>query len=860
MAFDGTLKFDTAIDQSGFEKGLSSLGGLAKKGMAAVAGAITAASGAMAALGTKSLEAYADYEQLTGGIATLFGAQDMSIEEYAQSVGKSVDTVRSEYESMIAAQNDVMNNAAAAFRTAGLSQNEYMETVTSFSAALISSLDGDTAKAAEIADRAIVDMSDNANKMGSSMESIQNAYQGFAKQNYTMLDNLKLGYGGTKSEMERLLADAQAISGIEYNIENYADVVEAIHVIQSEMHISGITAEEAAELVASGALTEEEAFARMGTTAKEASTTIQGSLGAAKAAFSNLLVGIADDEQDFEKLVDDLVSSTATAAENILPRVETIIGGAGKMISSLSGVAADMIVSLAGYLPDLISAGSELIGAVADGLTQNTPAIASAVLDAGLVLVDGIISVVPDLVSAAAQCITQLVRGFTANAPKLHESARTMITEIVTSLTSNTDELLTAALELVTVLAEELVNDLPVLVEAALTLISSIAEFIGSHAEDIIDAALKILTLLAGMLIQNAPELLSAVVQIGAELLKAIADGASQLLSYAASWWSETAGNALDSLAEWLDSMIGSAVQGAKDFVDGAMEFLEKLPELLGEMLGNAIAAVARWAADMVSSAKNTAESFLNSVRDFFSRLPETAKRWLDNTVSRVADWARNLKEKGKSAAKDLVDSVVNGIASLPEKMLDAGKNLVQGLWNGITGAANWLKDKISEFGQGIINGFKSAFGIASPSKVMRDSVGRYIAEGVGVGFMEEIPEVGADVVKAFSGIRLKAPEMPEFTLRNPVIDSAAFSAVRRARTESAFSPPAAASEAVNNYSSYIDTAAAAQPESVQEIAINARFQVGEEVVAEGVKTILFDGSDKYQGIEVQMRKRGLAT
>ena len=249
MAFDGTLKFDTEIVTEGFKAGLEKIGSFAKKGMALVTGSVTAASGAMIALGKSALDAYADYEQLTGGVSTLFGTQDRSLEEYAASVGKSVDAARSEYDKLLQAQSDVLDNAAKAFKTAGLSQNEYMETVTSFSAALIASLGGDTLKAAEVADKAIVDMADNANKMGSSMESIQNAYQGFAKQNYTMLDNLKLGYGGTKSEMERLLADAEAISGVHYDIESYADVVEAIHVIQDEMGITGTTAKEAAETI-----------------------------------------------------------------------------------------------------------------------------------------------------------------------------------------------------------------------------------------------------------------------------------------------------------------------------------------------------------------------------------------------------------------------------------------------------------------------------------------------------------------------------------------------------------------------------------------------------------------------------------
>jgi len=192
-----------------------------------------------------SVKGYADYEQLAGGVETLFGKSSQS----------------------------VIDNASKAYQTAGMSANEYMETVTGFSASLLQSLGGDTQKAAEKADMAIRDMSDNANKMGSDIESIQTAYAGFSKQNFTLLDNLKLGYGGTKTEMERLLKDAEKISGVKYDISSYGDIVDAIHVVQTEMHISGLSAEEAAEKVRKGEMTQEEAFAAMGTTAKEASTT-----------------------------------------------------------------------------------------------------------------------------------------------------------------------------------------------------------------------------------------------------------------------------------------------------------------------------------------------------------------------------------------------------------------------------------------------------------------------------------------------------------------------------------------------------------------------------------------------------------
>lgn len=207
-------------------------------------------------------------------------------------------------------QNTVMKNAADAYKTAGLSANAYMETVTSFSASLLQSLGGDTEEAALVADQAIIDMSDNANKMGTDISNIQNAYRGFAKQNFTMLDNLSLGYGGTREEMQRLLADASALSGIEYDISSFADITEAIHVMQEEMGIAG-------------------------TTAKEAMSTIEGSVNATKAAWTNLVTGLADDNADFDTLVNNFVESASTAAGNILPRVETAITGVGDLIEQL---------------------------------------------------------------------------------------------------------------------------------------------------------------------------------------------------------------------------------------------------------------------------------------------------------------------------------------------------------------------------------------------------------------------------------------------------------------------------------------------------------------------------------------------
>ena len=293
-------------------------GGLATA--AKVGGAAIVAAGAAAVDITKqAVENDGEYEQLVGGVETLFK--------------QSADTV--------------MGYAENAYKTAGLSANEYMNTVTSFSASLLQSLGGDTESAAKYADMAITDMSDNANKMGTSMGMIQNAYQGFAKQNYTMLDNLKLGYGGTKEEMQRLLEDAEKLSGIEYDISSYADIVDAIHVVQTEMGITG-------------------------TTAKEAATTIQGSLASMRGAWQNLLTGVADDNANFEVLVSSFVDSLVGVGANIIPRINIVIQGLTQLITEASQTIIPLAVeTLLQNLPAIVAAGMDLIMALVNGILDN---------------------------------------------------------------------------------------------------------------------------------------------------------------------------------------------------------------------------------------------------------------------------------------------------------------------------------------------------------------------------------------------------------------------------------------------------------------------------------------------------------
>lgn len=413
------------LDTSGYEKGLNSAVATAKKvgdGLKTVLGtaakvsaaAIGVAATGVAALTKSAVDNFAEYEQLVGGVETLFKNSADTVQQYA----------------------------ANAYKTAGLSANEYMETVTSFSASLLQSLGGDTAAAAEVADRAITDMSDNANKMGTDMQMIQNAYQGFAKQNYTMLDNLKLGFGGTKEEMQRLLDTANEYNrqqGIntDYQIENYADIVEAIHVVQTEMGITG-------------------------TTAAEAATTIQGSLSSMGAAWQNLVTGIADENADFSALIDNFVESAATAMDNLLPRVKIALEGIGELVTELSPVIAEAIPELiSDVLPSIVQSAVDLVTALVNALVGNGDMIVNAALDIVDMLVDTLVDNAYAITDGAVSLITSLVNGISDCLPDLIPAAVDIIGEIVLAIADNATDLFKAALKLIQALAEGLIKAIP---------------------------------------------------------------------------------------------------------------------------------------------------------------------------------------------------------------------------------------------------------------------------------------------------------------------------------------------------------------------------------------------------------------
>lgn len=372
---------------------VETLSGKFKNGLATAAkvgaAAVGAAATGIAVLTKNALNNYAEYEQLVGGVDTLFKDSSAKVQEYA----------------------------ANAYKTAGLSANEYMDTVTSFSASLLQSLGGDTEAAADMANVAITDMSDNANKMGTDMASIQNAYQGFAKQNYTMLDNLKLGYGGTKEEMQRLIDDANALNASQgkytnYSIESYADIVSAIHDVQVEMGIYE-------------------------TTTDEASTTIQGSVSSMKAAWGNLLVGIADDNANFKTLTEQFVDSLVTVGENIIPRINIIIQGLTQLITEASQTIIPLAVQiLLENLPSIVAAGMNLIIALVSGILDNIDMLIDCVLEMVDVIVDKLIDNLPKLIDGGIRLIAALANGLIRAIPNLVSKIPQIISSIVKGLIS----------------------------------------------------------------------------------------------------------------------------------------------------------------------------------------------------------------------------------------------------------------------------------------------------------------------------------------------------------------------------------------------------------------------------------------
>ena len=549
VAVDGV---DSAV--SGLEK----VGNVAKKAGKVMAAGLAAGVTAIGALTKAAVDSYAEYEQLVGGVDTLFKDSSAKVQQYA----------------------------ARAYQTTGMSANEYMSTVTSFSASLLQGLAGDTDKAADIADMALQDMSDNANKMGTDMASIQNAYQGFAKQNYTMLDNLKLGYGGTKTEMERLLQDAQKLTGVKYDISNLSDVYSAIHAIQEEMGITG-------------------------TTAKEASETISGSLAMTKAAWQNLLIGFADDEADLEVLIDNLVESATTAVHNLVPRIAQILSGISQALTQIMPIiTAELPGILQELLPGLIDGAVALI----NGLVASLPAILGILLaqfpSIFMQISEGLIQTFPVLLDTAKNLFGQIFDYISLNLLNTRYSFQNFCVLVQTLFEGAWTVLQTVWQTIGQPIFDALLNSFQIVYDAfaqkwpeiqsfAVQCFTDIQTFWGTNLKPCLEAIGNFIqTVLAptfqavftGTIVPLINTVFNHIKNLWNTVLKPVFTGITDFLTgvFTLNWQKAWQGiqNILKGILNGILTGIETMINGGIDAINGLIEGLNKLVSTAGKLLG----------------------------------------------------------------------------------------------------------------------------------------------------------------------------------------------------------------------------------------------------------------------------------
>ena len=584
MAADGSVIIQIDGDDSGFEKTLNGLKGVASGAVKGIAAGAATATAGVAALSKAALDSYASYEQLVGGVDTLFKESSAAVQQYA----------------------------AEAYKTAGVSANTYMEQATAFSASLIQSLGGDTAAAAEYANQAIMDMSDNANKMGTDIESIQQTYQSLMRGNYAMLDNLKLGYGGTKAELERLVADAEKLTGQALDPSKFSDIITAIHAVQENLGITG-------------------------TTAQEAASTIEGSLNMTKAAWSNLLTGIADDNADFSGLVDDFVSSVETAAGNILPRLEIIFSGIGQLVAALAPVIAQAIPALiTNVLPGLATAAGQMLTAFGSALVENLPLLMSSAASlvtgfitylqtnlpqlataAGTIVQTigaGLAEAAPEIASAAGSLLQSLASGIAKNLPIIAQSAADIFNAFYSYLQEELPSILETGAEILNTIVNGILSAIPVLVAALPEVITTAINYLASALPEFLETGVNILLNLVNGIIQTIPQLVAQIPQvisafcstIAANLPQIIASGIQLLVQFAAGII-----QAIPQLVAQLPQIISAIVGGLQALMGGIVD----VGRAIVEGIWQGISGAAGWLIDKIGG---WASSVLSSVKSFF--------------------------------------------------------------------------------------------------------------------------------------------------------------------------------------------------------------------------------------------------
>lgn len=723
---DLMIKVGLKDEASGKAEGVASkvVGTLGKAGATAakaIGVGVAAVGAGVAAITGMSMSAYAAYEQNVGGIKKIFGNMGKSLEDYAAMTGQTVEQCSGKWEQLEQAQTTVLANADRAYITAGLSANRYMEQVTGFSASLVSSLGGDTVKAAEYANTAMVDMSDNANTFGTAMEDLQNAYQGFAKQNYTMLDNLKLGYGGTKEEMQRLVKDAHAVnSAVDESSLSFDNIVLAIHTMQKQMQIAG-------------------------TTSREAATTIEGSCNMAKAAWENWMTELGKDDADMGKLTEELVQSVEIAASNVIPRVATIAGTAlsqlPSLVTSVGPVLGQAFVGIFTQALDSAAAAvpgpmGDILSAVSDGVDEigerfkglgEIWAVGDNPLESlhlamvyGLTLLEGDLSTLQENITSSLPGIAEgfanvggevvpgLAEGIEMGLSFLSETAASLMTSLGGYLSENLPSITESGLQILTGLSESIAENAGVLAEGAANLIVGLAQGIAGSLPTLIEQAPVIVQNLASAINDNAPILLGAGIQAIVTLALGIVQAIPTLIANIPAIFSAfvSAWSALD----WL-----SLGRNAITF------------------LGNGITG-------MVGFVSSCGTNIVSAIRGAIQNLPSTLASIGRNGISSLGSAIRGAVGFVTSAASSIGSSIMSALSSIPGRVASIGSQIVQGIANGISGAAGVVVSKITGVVGGAIDAAKNLLGIHSPSRVFRKMFG-YVMQGAALGIDDTADE-----------------------------------------------------------------------------------------------------------------------
>lgn len=709
---------------------------------------IIAAAGIGAAV-KEALSLGADLEQSIGGIETLFGTGGNSIEEYAAQVGKSVEEISGEYEKLKTSEETMLSYADQAYKTAGLSANDYMQTVTGFAASLKQSTGDDMEALTTAANQAVIDMADNANKMGTDMQSIQNAYQGFAKQNYTMLDNLKLGYGGTKEEMERLLADASKISGIEYNLDNLADVYAAIHVVQDQLGITG-------------------------TTAKEAATTFSGSLASMKSAVQNLLAKLTLGE-DIGPSLQALSDSVFTfVANNMIPMIGNLLNGVPEMVEGIVGMAIQAMNMGKKDMDKIVKMGADIVSQLTSSIISSTPyliegawniltAFGKALLEFDWVgTTQALISDIKDNLDLAAgeilgadgNIISSLGRAITDALPQVLDKGIEIITNLVDGIMDSIPQLINTFGEILQEYLNFIEQNLPVIIQKGSELVTSLITGIGNKIPDIVTAAGNVLTSFTKRILDGLPDALDSGINLVLNIVKGIAATIPDIITSVENVLASFINCILDSLPAILEKgtvIISELSKGMKDAIpyvitsvgDTVAALIGRLIESLPEILDTGIELILELVKGIVNAIPNVVEAIVKVISKLQStiieHLPEIIEsgfKILGGIITGIINCIPTLVLSLPKVFKAIIDAFLN------VDWKEVGTNILEGVKNGIIGAVDSVVDAAKKAASSIYNAVKDFFKIGSPSKLMRDDIGHWIPPGLAVGVEENLSPV----------------------------------------------------------------------------------------------------------------------